>query len=83
MALKKFKRALLRFKRWCFRVCGGYHQTEHAEILWAALVKAEVETAGLRLNKLHLSHRLDMCNRMLREELHAKADAVHRITHGS
>lgn len=72
---KKLKRKWLLFIRWVFRFCGGYHQTEHAEIVWAAEVKAEKETAELRLNKLHLTDRLRMSNNMLREELNKKLKA--------
>lgn len=70
---KKLDQAWLSFVRKLFRSCGGYHRTEHAELLWAAEVRAEVEAAELRLyrNLMEVRHKMLSC--MLNEELRAKA----------
>ena len=70
---KKLDQAWLSFVRKLFRSCGGYHRTEHAELIWAAEVRAEVEAAELRLYKNHMEMRHKMLSRMLNEELRAKA----------
>jgi len=60
------------FLRWAFRKCGGYHLSEHKEIVWAAEVMAEKETAELRLNKVIMDQRHKMQSCMLSEELSHK-----------
>lgn len=70
------KHKWLRFRRWAFRLFGGYHMSEHREIVWAAEVKAEAETAELRLYKVNMDHRHKMFTQMLREELHKKMDGT-------
>ena len=72
MSRKEARRLLLRFVRWAFRALGGYHQTEHAEIVWASEVQAEVETAELRLYKHNMEIRYRGLCRMLNEELALK-----------
>ena len=69
--MKKIQRLWLRFIRWAFRTCGGYHRTEHIEIVWAAEVKAEVETAELRLYKHNMDTRHTMLAKWLNRELMA------------
>lgn len=71
MTMKDISRLWLRFIRWAFRVCGGYHKTEHAEIVWAAEVLAEKETAELRLYKHNMEPRYAMMTKWLNRELMA------------
>ena len=65
MKISKF----MAFKRWCFRLCGGVHLTEHKERVWAAEVFAEKEAAELRLQNHLWQQRHAMLCRMLNEEL--------------
>jgi hypothetical protein len=64
--------------RWFCRrfhnLLGGYHWSEHEEILHAELVEAEKETAILRLYMHNSQIRHRMLTRMLNEELEANAD---------
>ena len=70
--MKAIKRLAYRCMRWLFRLCGGYHRTEHEEIVHAQLCSAEKETANLRLYKHNMGQRFKSLNRMLREELEAR-----------
>ncbi len=70
------KRKWLRLKRWLFRALGGYHLSEHKEIVWAAEVEAEKETAQLRLYKVGMEQRHRMFTSMLREELEKRHEST-------
>ena len=67
--MNSVKKQWLRLTRWAFRMFGGFHHTEHAEIVWAAEVLAEKETAQLRLADHHWRQRHGMLSRMLNKEL--------------
>jgi len=57
------------FCRRFHRAFGGYHWSEHEEILHAELVEAEKETAVLRLYAHHAQIRHRSLTKMLNEEL--------------
>lgn len=63
------KKYRLRFLRWLCRKLGGYHSTEHLEILHAQAVLQEKETAELRLYKHNTEFRQAALNRMFNAEL--------------
>lgn len=75
--MNKLRRKWLLFLRAAFRFCGGYHATEHKEVVHAQLVIAGREAAELRLHKLHSVARHRMTSRMLAQELEAKANLTH------
>lgn len=70
--MKAIRRAWRVAVRWMFRVCGGYHRTEHDEIVHRQLCIAEQETAQLRLFKHNTTFHLLDLQRMLNEELEAR-----------
>ena len=67
--MRRFRRLLRHLVRWAFRACGGYHLSEHVELLWAVEVKAEAECADLRLRYLQADQQHRMLALILKDAL--------------
>ena len=55
--MRRLRRWWLALCRWAHRLTGGYHLSEHQELVHAAECRAEIETADLRLYRHNMEQR--------------------------